>query len=82
MNNKTMLAGLLVACIISCQVLADDPTLTDIAGQVGLAYSGPTQGDQPVFPYRDGIALAQSHHGGTWPILHAPGRQLRARSPP
>jgi hypothetical protein len=39
----------------------------------GLAYSGPSQGDQPVFPYRGSIALAQSRHGGAWPIFMRQG---------
>ena len=69
MTHKALLAGLLAACCVGGQALAVDPTLTNIAGQVGLAFDGPTQGDQPVFPYRGSIALAQSRHGGTWPIL-------------
>ena len=60
---------MLAACLVGGQALADDPTFTDIAAQVGLAYDGPTQGDQPLFPYRGSIALAQSRHGNTWPIL-------------
>jgi hypothetical protein len=73
-----MLAGcrfaiLLIFILASGHAQAADPTFTNVESLNGLAYSGPSQGDQPVFPYLDSIALAQSRHGGAWPILMRQG---------
>ena len=69
MSTKFSLASSLVLALASGHVRAADPIFTNVEQQTGLSYSGPSQGDQPVFPYRGSIALAQSRHGGTWPIL-------------
>ena len=69
MISKFSLASSLVLALGSGHAQAADPTFTSMEQLTGLAYSGPSQGDQPVFPYRGSIALAQSRHGGAWPIF-------------
>jgi hypothetical protein len=71
--TKFNFASLLVLALASGHVQAADPTFTNVAHLNGLAYSGSTWGDQPVFAYRGTSAIAQSHHGKTWPVLHRQG---------
>ena len=71
--TKFNFASLLVLALASGHVQAADPTFTNVAHLNGLAYSGSTWGDQPVFAYRGTSAIAQSHHGKTWPVLNRQG---------
>ena len=70
-------ALLLASAITASAAWAADPTFVDIAGQVGLAATLPSQGDQPTFIYQGKLALVPSRHGGTWPVMINEGGAFR-----